>query len=292
MSDINAQLKEALISAIKEKQIKILEENKVLLEIIEGGINSNIVYVTNNTEPLENLEDPCPINTQVNVLEKIKENNFLCALLDQAINDFVVNRFAGKPQDFQSFVNPVNNPFNRPVFMQPGFHHPGFNYPGFPQSGFQQPGFQNQPPGFYPNIFGFGQNTNGFQQPFSSVSKNFPNESEDEQVSSNKTYNTETSFKNLLSELKLLYQKAVDQETGDELLSELKSVVEGFEKLPHDPNLSRSVLIGLRNQLREVSENIKNGEYPEPWNDLEVIDTTIGSILSDINSILDGYKKP
>ena len=216
MSDINAQLKHALVSAIKEKQIKILESNKVLLKIIEEGIDSKINSANNNTETLENLdvetlsriftslEVPFGYtNTQINILSKIfelfgeKENNFLCVLLDRAINDFVVNRFTGKPQEFHSRVNPVNNPFSQPVFMQPGFQHPGFNQPGFPQPGFQQPGFQNQPSDFYPNIFGFGPNTNGFQQPFSSVNQKSPNKSEDEQVNSIKSPTTEVSFKNL-----------------------------------------------------------------------------------------------
>ena len=232
MSVINAQLKTTLIAAIKEKQIKILESNKVLLKIIEEGIDSKINSANNNTETLENLdvetlsriftslEVPFGYtNTQINILSKIielfgeKENNFLCVLLDRAINDFVVNRFTGKPQEFHSRVNPVNNPFSQPVFMQPGFQHPGFNQPGFPQpgfqqpgfqnqpgfpqSGFQQPGFQNQPSDFYPNIFGFGPNTNGFQQPFSSVNQKSPNKSEDEQVNSIKSPTTEVSFKNL-----------------------------------------------------------------------------------------------
>ena len=216
MSDNNAQLKHALVSAIKEKQIKILESNKVLLKIIEEDIDSKINSAINNTETLENLdvetlsriftslEVPFGYtNTQINILSKIielfgeKENNFLCVLLDRAINDFVVNRFTGKPQEFHSRVNPVNNPFSQPVFMQPGFQQPGFNQPGFQQSGFQQSGFQNQSSDFYPNIYGIGPNTNGFQQPFSSVYQKSPNKSEDEQVNSIKSPTTEVTFNNL-----------------------------------------------------------------------------------------------
>ncbi len=216
MSDINAQLKTTLIAAIKEKQIKILESNKVLLKIIEEGIDSKINSANNNTETLEildvetlsriftSLEVPFGYtNTQINILSKIiellseKENNFLCVLLDQAINDFMTNR--NNPFNRPDFTQPgFQHPgFNQPGFPQPGFQHPGFNQPGFPQPGFQQPGFQNQPSDFYPNIFGFGPNTNGFQQPFSSVNQKSPNKSEDEQVNSIKSPTTEVSFKNL-----------------------------------------------------------------------------------------------
>ena len=226
MSVINAQLKTTLIAAIKEKQIKILESNKVLLKIIEEDIDSKINSAINNTETLENLdvetlsriftslEVPFGYtNTQINILSKIielfgeKENNFLCVLLDRAINDFVVNRFAGKPQEFHSRMNPVNNPFSQPAFMQPGFQHPGFNQPGFPQSGFQRPGFQN-PPGPFP---GFQGNQSPTQQ-----SSGRPNNSEYKKF--------------LIQKLESVYEKLGEQKISEELLTEFDKVITKFKK--------------------------------------------------------------
>ena len=125
MSVIENQLKKALIDAITAKELQKLVLKKSLLKTLEEGVDQDIKNIENNLNHLENLEPetlsriftslevPCYTNTQINILSKIfelfgeKESNFLCVLLDRAINEFAANRFVGKPQDFHSRVNPV-----------------------------------------------------------------------------------------------------------------------------------------------------------------------------------------
>lgn len=218
MSDVNVQLKNALIAAIKDKELQKLEFKKSLLKTLEEGVDQDIKNIEDNYKHLENLDSetlisafsqlkipeltPSTTNTISIVLNNISSQNsqLFCDILGVANSEFFIKT---------SFKNPGSNnphfvPPAQPFFQTPQF---GQQFPQPPNFGFQPPfNFQNPEapfPGFQSNR-STGQQNAGWS--FNSVHKKF-----------------------LIEKMENIYKNLVDQDVGDEILSEFNQAITTFK---------------------------------------------------------------
>lgn len=220
MSEIENQLKKALIDVIKDKNLQKLELKKSLLKTLEEGIDQDIKNIENNLNHLENLEP----ETLTTVFSQIK----FPILSPFAITNFSIaidNFCSENSQLFVDILIKANNEF----FMKTNFKNPGSNNPYFVppvQPFFQAPQFGQQ--FTEPNNFGFQPPFN-FQSPpgpFPGFQGNRPTS----QQSSGWSFNS-VHKKFLIEKLESIYKNLSEQEIGEELLSEFEKVMNFCQNL-------------------------------------------------------------
>lgn len=216
MSEIEIQLKNALITAIKDKELQKLEFKKNLLKTIVKAAEQDI---ENNFKHLENLNSEELIlafsKTTIPVLQPkaitifsfaidnlcSKDSQLFCNILGKANNEFFMEA---------NYKNLGNTNMQFVPTIQPFTHGPQFGqqFPQSPAFGFQPFNFQNPEapfPGFQSNR-STGQQNAGWS--FNSVLKKF-----------------------LIEKLESIYEKLSEQEIDEELLSEFEKVMKFCQNL-------------------------------------------------------------
>lgn len=224
MTEVETQLKTALIAAIQSKKIKQLDFKKTLLKLVEDSIQKDFKNIEKETKHLENLDsetlveyfnslkipNPTPsiiasLSYVINVFSS-KDAPVLYEFINKAINEFILKtqNQAFPSQNVSGGASPQTGVWGRPFFQTPQF---GQQFPQPPNFGFQPPfNFQN-PQGPFP---GFQGNQTPGQQS-SGWSSNFDHK------------------KFLIEKLESIYKNLADQDVGDEILSEFNHAITTFK---------------------------------------------------------------